>query len=165
MRLELAKVNGTYPERLQKLLGGPAFEGIPESVESIWRSATHLVILHRHDHCLVLEIRRTVLTDACEFEADPMPWSEVMAVKAEIGMADAWAVECYPPERHSLRKMQSRCLWIMENEPDFGWRLVQAAAPAISLSDLNGFGGHAADNDGIPPNVVDALIGRSRLMP
>lgn len=164
-KIELAKFNGTFPNKLQKLLGGPAFEGMPESVVSIWRSSTHLVTLHQHEHCLVLEIRRTVLTDEFEFESDPMTWSELMAVKAEIGMGDGWAVEVYPPVKHSLKSMASRCLWIMQEEPDFGWRLV---SPDTERAKING---HSLDfpqplvDEGIPPNIVDALIGRANLMP
>lgn len=164
-KIELAKVNGTFPDKLQKFLGGPAFENLPESVVSIWRSSTHIVTLHQHDHCLVLEIRRAVLTDQFELEADPMTWTELMAVKAEIGMADAWCVEVYPPDRHSLHKMQSRCLWIMKDDPDFGWRIAQPDSARAALN------GHSLDipeplvDDGVPPNVIDALMGRARLMP
>lgn len=163
-RLELAKVNGQFSDRLQKLLGGPAFENMPPNVVSIWRSSKHIVTLHQHDHCQVLEIRRTVLTDDFEFEADPMTWNELMQVKSEIGLGDAWCVECYPPEKHSLQKMRSRCLWLMGDDPDFGWRIIK---PDTEKARLNG---HSldlppVDDGGMPGNVAEILMGRARLIP
>lgn len=40
-----------------------------------------------------------------------------------------WAVECYPPQRYVQNVANMRHLWILDNEPRFGWKQPTGHAP------------------------------------
>ncbi|MEC4804743.1 MAG: hypothetical protein SAJ12_03795 [Jaaginema sp. PMC 1079.18] len=53
---------------------------------------------------------------------DNISWDELQAIKAEVGYADTWACELYPPEEKIVNVANIRHLWIMKKPPnDMGW--------------------------------------------
>ncbi len=49
-------------------------------------------------------------------------WDELMAVKAEIGLAERWAVEVYPPDADVVNVANMRHLWLLDGRPIYAWR-------------------------------------------
>lgn len=49
-------------------------------------------------------------------------WDALQQIKNETIGEDAWAVECYPPQRYVQNVANMRHLWILDDEPRFGWK-------------------------------------------
>lgn len=51
--------------------------------------------------------------------ADGVSWDTLQAIKSDLGFADAWAVEVYPPDDAVVNLTNMRHLWIMPS--DYAW--------------------------------------------
>lgn len=49
-------------------------------------------------------------------------WDALQRIKNETMGEDAWAVEVYPPEEYVQNVANMRHLWILDEEPRFGWK-------------------------------------------
>ena len=56
-------------------------------------------------------------------------WDALQQIKNETMGEDCWAVECYPPQRYVQNVANMRHLWILDNEPRFGWKQPTGHAP------------------------------------
>lgn len=53
---------------------------------------------------------------------DGVTWDELMQVKRECGYGEAFAVECYPEDRHLVNVANMRHLFVMPERLPFAWR-------------------------------------------
>ncbi|MDR2902128.1 MAG: hypothetical protein LBU87_03375 [Lactobacillales bacterium] len=49
-------------------------------------------------------------------------WDELQNIKKEIGFGDMWATEIYPAEKHTVNVANMRHLWVLTDEPEYGWK-------------------------------------------
>lgn len=54
---------------------------------------------------------------------DVFGWEELMAIKAELGFADVYALEVYPPAGDTVCIANSRHLWMFASPLPIGWSL------------------------------------------
>lgn len=90
------------------------------SIIEVWRSRKYLVVLYQEPCCLRMTINRAEL-GAGGWKAD-LTWDEIQMIKDEIGRGKQWAVECYPPESEVVNVANMRHLWLLDQEPVFGWK-------------------------------------------
>ncbi len=59
---------------------------------------------------------------------EDLTWDEMQAIKSEIGLAPAWAMEIYPAAARVVNVANMRHLWVLPEgvEPTFGWNLSHA---------------------------------------
>lgn len=167
IKQQLAETNDTFPGLLAELPEEVWPEQKIGTLLKIWRSKTHIVRLTRVSTQMFLSIQRAELKDSMEFIHDEMTWVELMQQKAQAGFADAWCCECYPPHEHVWHELNSRDLWILPAQPEFGWRM--GGKPAESTSAVNGTNGQRVEFvsdkcSEAPPAVMDALMGRAQFM-
>lgn len=53
---------------------------------------------------------------------DGITWDDLMQVKRDVGFANEWAVEVFPPDRDVVNVANMRHLWILPQAPAFAWR-------------------------------------------
>ena len=87
----------------------------------VWRSRHFLVQLFNEDGVTRITVNRTHKPNGRDW-AEGVSWDDLMQVKREIGRADLWAVELYPPDQHIVNLANMRHLWLLDEPPAFGWR-------------------------------------------
>lgn len=48
-------------------------------------------------------------------------WDDLYAVKADVGFADWYGIEIYPPSRHLVNVANMRHLWLLAEPIQIGW--------------------------------------------
>lgn len=91
-----------------------------------WGNKDFLVQLYDYGSGLRLSICRTGVKGFGKNNnpiwKDNISWDELQYIKAEVGFADAWACEFYPPEEKIVNVANIRHLWIMKEPPKkMGW--------------------------------------------
>lgn len=161
LRFQLAQTNAKFPERLTAIDPAVWPEQEMGRLQGMWRSQTHVVRLVRAGTAMILEIQRAQLNEQMEFVSNEITWAEIMQVLAELGYHETWAVEVFPPHEHVLHEITSRHIWLLEAQPEFGWRVKRAQAKTT-----NGHSFEVVDGkcDQAPASVIEALAGRARFM-
>ncbi len=73
-------------------------------------------------------------TDAVE---RPISWDELMECKRQVGYADSWAVEVFPPDEHIIDKARMRHLFIVDpSRLPFSWRKGRSGKSGIAAEQL-----------------------------
>jgi hypothetical protein len=73
-----------------------------------------------------LEVQRTADPYA------PISWETLQRLKAEVGYADWWAVEMYPPTDHVINVAPLRHLFLLDSRPPFAWTGQTAAFRSVA---------------------------------
>lgn len=99
----------------------PALHRVGPIVE-VWRSRTLLVqVREPRNGAQWVSVNRTALDDTGRFR-DGLTWDELQEVKRQIGRGDRWAVELYPADDEVENINNIRHLWLLDEEPPFGFR-------------------------------------------
>lgn len=90
----------------------------------LWRSRDYQAMLYiDHDSGMKrLAITRVQFDKYTGEYRDGISWDSLQRIKNETVGEDTWAVECYPPERYLQNVANMRHLWILDEEPRFGWK-------------------------------------------
>ncbi len=121
-RKALAGENEKASVMLAEVLPLPAapFEMRAKPVRA-WRSRFFLVVLYDDQLCQRLTINRTCLDKRGDWQEN-ISWDNLMQIKREVGMADRWAVECFPPDSAVVNEANMRHLWLLSEPPPYGWK-------------------------------------------
>lgn len=128
MNLSVLKIAASLPKVMTEIdLDDVALPGErPRGIVKGWRSCWGIAQLfdRKEEGCMRLTVQR--LEDNIAFREHagnggrPISWDELMAVKAECGFADKWAVEIFPPTDKVVNVAPMRHLWLID-PPDYGW--------------------------------------------
>ena len=89
--------------------------------ESVCRNRSYLVqIFPEMDGARRISVCRTMIANNGKWE-DGMTWDDLMAIKAQIGYEDRWAVEIYPSNAGTVNVANMRHLWLISAKPIFAW--------------------------------------------
>lgn len=124
-RRELARQNAKLPKELQLVTLDRWPEGLagrPNAPSAVWRSRDYLVQLYRCPPPAMarLSVLRTTLQG--DRWQDGISWDDLQRLKAEVGLADVWAVELFPAEADVVNVANIRHLWLLPEAPAYGWR-------------------------------------------
>ena len=110
--------------RTLRQLPREAFEPATSSLTlppfEVWRSRDFLVQLFDESGHIRITVNRTHRPNGKDW-AGGISWDELQQIKSEIGRADEWAVEIYPPNDEVVDVAVMRHLWLLPAEPDYGW--------------------------------------------
>jgi len=87
-----------------------------------WRSRDFLCQAHRDNGHVRLSINRTDIVLETGDWVEGITWEDLMEVKAQCGFRDEWAVEVYPPAGDVVNVANMRHLWLLQEQPAFGWK-------------------------------------------
>jgi hypothetical protein len=90
---------------LAQWFAAPAFNGIPGTRLSV---------------CRYPVVKEGRWTGGFVWE-DPFSWEELMAIKAELGFADVYGLEVYPPAADVVNLANTRHLWLFASPLPIGW--------------------------------------------
>ncbi|MDB6593285.1 hypothetical protein PMO97_10000 [Bifidobacterium longum] len=96
-----------------------------------WRSRDYQAMLYidRDSGMKRLAITRVQIDRYTGEYREGISWDALQQIKNETMGEDCWAVECYPPQRYVQNVANMRHLWILDNEPRFGWKQPTGHAP------------------------------------
>lgn len=101
----------------------------PRKPLEMWRSRTFLAQIFREPSGhLRVTVNRCELADQGAWRAD-ITWDELQKIKRDIGLGDHWAVEVYPPDAEIVNVGNMRHLWLLRDEPSFGWKSAAPVSP------------------------------------
>ncbi len=97
---------------------------LPNKPVDVWQSRDFLALVY-WDSMTDGTIQTRISINRAEIENDGnwkqgISWDELMRIKSEIGFADKWAVECFPPDSNVVNVANMRHLFIVP-QPLFGW--------------------------------------------
>jgi len=81
------------------------------------------IYLDRYDdrgEYMRLSVNRCKLDNDGQWVGD-ITWDELMEIKRATGFADAWFLECYPPEDEIVNVANMRHLFFLPKPPAFAW--------------------------------------------
>ena len=120
LRRVLAEQNREWPPYLVEVPRSQ-WPSTPQRLLEVWRSRTFVVQVCEEQHgAQRVSVNRTAL-DASGRWRDGISWDALQEVKRQIGRADRWAVEIYPPDADIENVANMRHLWLIP-EPAFGFR-------------------------------------------
>lgn len=121
-RRRLERENKQWPLELTPIPKGRwPLSGWDENRIEVWRSYGFLVqVFTSHDASLRMSVCRTE-PDANGEWVDGITWDELQRLKREIGRADFYAVEVYPPDAWIVNVANMRHLWLHPEPMTFGW--------------------------------------------
>ena len=96
----------------------PTSQGPVKPIE-VWLSKTFLVVVWLEESGERMSVNRTSRGKG-GWEAN-ITWDELQDCKRAIGRGEQWAVECFPPDRKLVNVANMRHLWLLDNDPQFGW--------------------------------------------
>lgn len=67
-----------------------------------------------------ITVHRVTLDKTGRFDAD-ISWEELQAIKAAVGLGDAYALEIYPCEIDLVNVANMRHLWVLDRPLPLGW--------------------------------------------
>lgn len=92
---------------------------------AVWRSRYYLAqVFEEPNHMLRISVSRATVRGDGRWDED-LTWDELQRIKNEIGLGQAWALECYPADAQVVNVANMRHLWVLPEgvEPTFGWNL------------------------------------------
>lgn len=120
-RLAMRIENRRHPATMavQPKEGWPA--NTPPGIIEVWRSNKFLAQVYQESPDVIrVSVCRTMLSKYGSWEED-ISWEELMQIKREIGLGDAYAVEVYPMDKDIVNIANMRHLFILP-KPIVGWR-------------------------------------------
>ena len=122
-RKYLREENRKWPDTMTPVTDIPRVPSASHPTK-VWRSRNFLAQVFPQQHGAIrVTVNRTELDGAGGWK-DGITWDELMQVKDQIGYADAWAVEVYPPGGMVVNVANMRHLWIVAERPAFAWEPV-----------------------------------------
>ena len=91
----------------------------------IWRSNKYMAQLWNEPNRFYPDLKRLsvcrVKLNAQGRWNDGIAWDELQAIKREVGFADWYAVEVYPPDQDVVNVANWRHLWMLPVPLEIGW--------------------------------------------
>lgn len=88
--------------------------------DRVFVSQTFIVQVYKDASHFRLSVSRSAVDEAGNYP-DGITWDELQRIKLECGFGGCWAVECYPPENDVVNVANLRHLWLLSEQPAFGW--------------------------------------------
>lgn len=86
-----------------------------------WRSKNFLAQITKEESGFTrLSVNRCAIDHNGNWE-DGISWDELQQIKKEVGLAETWAVEVFPPEDMLVNVANIRHLWLVTDAP-FAWK-------------------------------------------
>jgi hypothetical protein len=60
-------------------------------------------------------------SDGSRLWKDGITWDQLQTIKNTLGYENSWLVECYPPEPQLVNVANIRHLFVLPEDPVFGW--------------------------------------------
>lgn len=140
-RKRLKRYNSMFGEKLEQMPKEeweklPSFQAAEVKPFEVWRSRSFLVVLYLDQGFERITINRAELRPGKGSHfTDRIHWDELQELKRQIGRAEAWAVECFPPDSQVVNVAYMRHLWLLPAPPAFGWKpKATEAGPAPAAS-------------------------------
>lgn len=116
---------------LKEFRDDPDYPGPDAEPLRAWRSRDYQAMLYidRDSGMKRLAITRVQIDRYTGEYREGISWDALQQIKNETMGEDCWAVECYPPQRYVQNVANMRYLWILDNEPRFGWKQPTGHAP------------------------------------
>lgn len=116
---------------LKEFRDDPDYPGPDAEPLRAWRSRDYQAMLYidRDSGMKRLAITRVQIDRYTGEYREGISWDTLQQIKNETMGEDCWAVECYPPQRYVQNVANMRHLWILDNEPRFGWKQPTGHAP------------------------------------
>lgn len=108
-------------QRIPEMEWEGAANGIQDDVLGVWQSRDFLAIHYRDDRGERLSVNRTAFDRQTGSWRDGIPWDDLQRIKHQCGLGDRWAVELYPPDRDIVNVAAMRHLWLLTEQPAYGW--------------------------------------------
>ena len=89
-----------------------------------WSSRHYIVQLYNDEGTLRLSMMSTASLNWLlpeNRDNRSLSWEEIQYLKGQVGFANAWAVEVYPPDDDAVNVSNMRHIWLVEDVP-FAWR-------------------------------------------
>jgi hypothetical protein len=74
------------------------------------------------DGIVRLAVSRNCFNEKGDDYAENITWDELLEIKRQVGMADKYAIEIYPPEQDIVNLSNHRHLWVLDKPLDIGWK-------------------------------------------
>jgi hypothetical protein len=130
---QLRKDSSRYPKQLVPIPreNWPVVPFIEKAERvRVMRSRQFLVQLFRDGGAFRMSVNRTEWDERRGSWREDITWDDLQRLKAEAGFADRWMVEMFPPEAAVVNVANMRHLWLLDEEPAFGWNRATEAAAA-----------------------------------
>ena len=116
---------------LKEFRDDPDYPGPDAEPLRAWSSRDYQAMLYidRDSGMKRLAITRVQIDRYTGEYREGISWDALQQIKNETMGEDCWAVECYPPQRYVQNVANMRHLWILDNEPRFGWKQPTGHAP------------------------------------
>lgn len=92
------------------------------SRRAVFRSRQYLVQVFAEVCGIRLSVNRTKIKPGTDMWDDGLTWDELQKIKSEVGYADWWAAELYPPSADVVNVANMRHLWLLTAVPEFRWK-------------------------------------------
>jgi len=89
---------------------------------AVFRSRKYIVQIFSESCGFRISVNRTTIKPGTSMWDDSITWDELQSIKSEIGYADWWAAELYPPSTDVVNVANMRHLWLLPAAPEFGWK-------------------------------------------
>ena len=109
---------------LEEMREEPDYPGPEAEPVRLWRSRDDQAMLYidKDSGMKRLAITRVQVDKYTGEYREGIGWDALQRIKNETMGEDAWAVEVYPPEEYVQNVANMRHLWILDEEPRFGWK-------------------------------------------
>lgn len=91
--------------------------GVPKEIQKVWASKLYVVRYYRYGRSERLSVDYTV--SELNENVNIITWDDLQRIKNNVGFADRYAVELFPPKSEEIHGIEQRHLWLV-SEPDFG---------------------------------------------
>lgn len=108
------------PDKLSPLFRDQWPSDTDPSRKEVWVSKQFMVQVFDEAPGSRLSINRVQATGRSWKEE--ISWDELQHIKNQVGFGNSWAVEIYPPDSQLVNVASMRHLWVMNEEPTFGWK-------------------------------------------
>ncbi len=125
MKLRQMQIGETdkYPVKLTEV-SKDAYPPSPLPPDSVFVSRRFMVQLFHEKNS---EYPNLIRLSVCRIRANQhgwlenITWEELQEIKAELGFAERYAIEVYPPESVVVNVANMRHLWVFEKPLSVGW--------------------------------------------
>ncbi len=96
----------------------------PKNLIEAWYNRQFLVQVVKDNGYIRLTINRCAhrIIKGQPVWCDGITWDQIQEIKSHLGYGDKWAVECYPPDDYIVNVANMRHIWLLEEEPKYGWK-------------------------------------------
>ncbi len=124
MRRLADKRAAAFPERLTPVPESewPKTDDSAPTRFAVWRSREFLVQVYAAPAGSVRISVNRVVKGVDGRWVDGITWDELQRIKGEIGYADCWAAEYFPPAADVVNVANMRHLWLLDAAPRCAWK-------------------------------------------